>query len=50
VLRLLEEGVNVNETDTFGMTALNHASYRGHSETVRLLLANGANVDHKNEE
>ena len=39
---LLESGADVNWKDTDGQTALSRASGRGHEETVRLLLGNGA--------
>lgn len=40
----LAEGLNVNATDVFGMTALHEAALAGHGDVVRLLLEKGADV------
>jgi ankyrin repeat protein len=42
VRRLLRKGVNVNEQDDYGRTALGLASYEGHVEVIKSLLAAGA--------
>ena len=48
VQRLLSsQGVDVNYTDSFGVTALMYASDNCHIDCVRLLLENGANVNLK---
>jgi len=42
---------NVNARDKFGVTPLHLASYNGHPEVVKVLLANDANInaiDNKN--
>ncbi len=45
VERLLEEGVSVNVRVSNGWTALTRASFYGHADIVKLLLASGAEVD-----
>jgi ankyrin repeat protein len=47
IARLLADGVNVNARDNEGGTALAHAAWFGHLETVRLLLEKGADVNAK---
>jgi hypothetical protein len=47
VKRSLEQGVNVNNANTTGNTALTDASEHGHVEMVRLLLDRGANINVK---
>jgi hypothetical protein len=42
---LLDQGVDPNEYDEFGMTALMEAIYYGHEEAVELLLAHGAETN-----
>jgi ankyrin repeat protein len=42
---LLEEGANVNRTDSVVYTALHHAAWNGHLDLCRLLLDWGAKVD-----
>ncbi|KFZ14992.1 hypothetical protein V502_05822 [Pseudogymnoascus sp. VKM F-4520 (FW-2644)] len=42
ILRLLDSGVDVNEKDRFGLTALIRASWAGHESVVKLLLERGA--------
>ncbi|KFY70852.1 hypothetical protein V499_08912 [Pseudogymnoascus sp. VKM F-103] len=42
ILRILDSGVNVNEKDQFGLTALIRASWAGHESVVKLLLERGA--------
>ncbi|MCK4347963.1 MAG: ankyrin repeat domain-containing protein [Thermoplasmatales archaeon] len=44
---LLEKGVDVNATDSYGFTALMFAAKYGHTTTVRFLLAKGAEVNVK---
>jgi len=44
---LLDEGLDVNETTTDGVTALRMASQEGHTEVVKLLLDRGADVNAK---
>jgi ankyrin repeat protein len=48
VRRLVENGVDYNRVDKFGLTALMHASFRGRIDIVRVLIANGADVNHVN--
>jgi ankyrin repeat protein len=43
--RLLESGVDVNQTDEDGRTALRVASEKGNTEVIQKLLKTGANVD-----
>ena len=38
----------VNSTDEEGNTALMYASYNGNREIVELLIENGADIDHEN--
>ena len=45
VQRLLKQGTDVNERDTWGHTALISASWAGHTEIVQFLLAHGADVN-----
>jgi len=47
---LLDEGVNIDEVDDHGNTALWRAvyDYKGDGTFVELLLANGADPNHKN--
>jgi ankyrin repeat protein len=47
VLELLRRGVDVNEKDDMGWTALRQASVRGYTDMARLLLDNGADVNQK---
>jgi hypothetical protein len=47
VKRLLDEGVDVNMTFRYGVTALSYASDRGHLDVVTLLLERGANPNIK---
>ncbi|HEY7544472.1 MAG TPA: ankyrin repeat domain-containing protein, partial [Blastocatellia bacterium] len=42
---LLDGGADVNARDENGMTALMHAVKGSHTETVRVLLARGADVN-----
>ncbi len=50
VKRLLDGGVNVNERDEKGVTALLGAAAKGQYEVAKFLLKKGANVDEKNED
>ena len=47
VQSLIESGANVNAVTPTGATPLMLASYRGHSDIVKFLLRNGADVDIK---
>jgi hypothetical protein len=40
---LLKEGIEIDQVDAHGYTALMHASSHGHTEIVKILLAKGAN-------
>jgi len=42
---LLEQGANVDETNSDGITPLRLAAEKGHAEVAQLLLEHGANVD-----
>jgi len=41
----LSSGIDVNEKNNYGWTALNHAARSGHVETAKLLVEKGAKVD-----
>lgn len=45
---LLQRGSDINETDTYGYTALIAASWRGYDNAVKHLIDNKADVHHKN--
>ena len=45
VQRLLKNGTDVNERDTWGHTPLISASWAGHTDIVKILLAHGADVN-----
>jgi ankyrin repeat protein len=45
VEQLLGKGANIDAKDCQGWTALALASYRGHTECVRVLLEHGANTE-----
>lgn len=48
---LLDKGVNVNTRDSdSGTSALGHAVYGGHADTVQLLIERGADVNAKTNE
>jgi ankyrin repeat protein len=47
IAKLLADGVNVNAKDEQGGTALAHAAWFGHLDTVNLLLEKGADVNAK---
>ena len=47
--KLINEGVNVNESDEDGATPLMHAIWYDRSEMVRLLVSNGADLSVKDE-
>jgi uncharacterized caspase-like protein len=49
VRAVLDKGVNVNEKDEWGSTALHRAASTGNSDIVRILLDKGANVNEKDE-
>jgi hypothetical protein len=42
ILRILDSGIDVNEKDPFGLTALIRASWAGRESVVKLLLERGA--------
>ena len=44
-LLLLDKGADVHKASKSNRTPLHEASYNGHIDVVRLLLANGANAD-----
>lgn len=44
ILKLLENGANINTQHDWGSTALDFAVSMGHEPTVRVLLQKGANV------
>lgn len=48
MLRLLQEGADVNLVDADGNSALHHAAARGYFEAVRFLVKFGAVIDCKN--
>lgn len=41
---LIEEGANINNPDSFGMTCLMWAAYNGNVELVKFLLSKGADT------
>jgi ankyrin repeat protein len=45
VMRLLEEGMDINSRDMDGRTALMYASFNGHTDIVNELLKKGAKVN-----
>ena len=49
VAQLLEEGVDVNETNELGATALHAAAIVGNLEVIRILLAAGADPNRQSE-
>jgi ankyrin repeat protein len=48
VHKLLQAGVKANSTDAAGIPAINWAAFAGDPETIKLLLAAGADVGDKN--
>jgi len=50
VIDLLDKGTDVNEQNTYGVTALMAAALNGRTEMVRLLLDRGAQADKQNNE
>lgn len=44
VRQLIQQGVNINELDARGFTALELAMQNGHQQTVRILLECGADM------
>jgi ankyrin repeat protein len=46
--KLIRSGVNVNERDLFGYTALIWAARKGHSACIHMLVEAGADVNMKN--
>ena len=49
VEKTLENGVDVNQTDDEGYSALQAAAENGYIDVVKLLVAKGANVNYKGE-
>ena len=49
VEKSLANGVDVNQTDEEGYSALQAAAENGYLDVVKLLVANGANVNYKGE-
>ena len=49
VKKTLANGVDVNQTDEEGYSALQAAAENGYLDVVKLLVANGANVNYKGE-
>ncbi|MCM2676196.1 ankyrin repeat domain-containing protein [Alkalicoccobacillus plakortidis] len=49
VNRLIESGVNLNDQDGYGETALHYAVFYGNTEIVGILLEAGADPNHENE-
>jgi ankyrin repeat protein len=45
---LIENGTQINATDSYGWTPLMSAVYGGHKEIVQTLIKKGANVNAKN--
>ena len=45
LLDLINSGIEINEEDDNGLTALHHAAEGGHAKCVEILLQNGANVN-----
>ena len=45
VIKLIEQGADVNEHGWDGYTALMVASYKGHTEVARLLIEQGVDVN-----
>ena len=43
---MLNNGANPNASDAQGVSALEYASWKGHTEIVRILLDAGADVAH----
>ena len=48
VCSLLSRGVDINQKNSYGYTALILASYNGHERVVSLLIERGANIDIQN--
>lgn len=49
VAKVLEQGVDVNQTDDEGYSALQAAAENDNLEVVKLLVSKGVNVQHKGE-
>lgn len=49
VEKVLQQGVDVNQTDDEGYSALQAAAENGYLDVVKLLVAKGANVNYKGE-
>ena len=49
VEKVLEQGVDVNQTDDEGYSALQAAAENNHLEVVKLLVSKGADVQYKTE-
>ena len=48
IVFLLSKGVNINETNNDGWTALHFAAFKGHDVVVAVLLSHGADVNQAN--
>ena len=48
VKAVLDTGVDINEQDELGYTAIMYSPYYGSEEIIKLLLENGADVNMKN--
>ncbi|WP_394188581.1 ankyrin repeat domain-containing protein [Paenisporosarcina quisquiliarum] len=44
VKRIIRSGIDVNESDENGVTALRWATQEGHLNIIQLLLSSGANI------
>ena len=49
VVKVLEQGVDVNQKDDDGYSALQAAAENGYLDVVKLLVSKGANVKYKGE-
>lgn len=47
LIDVINNGIDINEEDDNGLTALHHAAEGGHAKCVEILLQNGANVNGK---
>ena len=47
LIDVISNGIDINEEDDNGLTALHHAAEGGHATCVEILLQHGANVNEK---